>query len=217
MDPFDIFLPLHIVAGTAALLTGTVNILRKKGDPLHQRVGRIFFISMMLVGASALLLSVLHPNAFLFIVGVFTIYLVGTAKRYLSLKDLAHGQKPGAIDLSLTIGMLVFGLAFLGYGALLLWQGGAFGVVLLVFGSLALRMVYSDFNNFRGRTKYANTWLLVHLQRMIGGYIAAMTAFLVVNVQDTRIPGFVFWLLPTAILVPLIFRWSRHYGAPRAN
>lgn len=217
MDPFDLFLPLHIVAGTAALLTGTVNILRKKGDPLHRRVGRIFFISMMLVGASALTLSVLHPNAFLFIVGVFTIYLVGTAKRYLSLKDLAHGQKPGPVDLSLTIGMLVFSVAFLVYGALLLWQGSLFGIVLLVFGTIGSLMVKGDLNHYRGRTKYANTWLLVHLQRMVGGYIAAMTAFLVVNVQDTRIPGFVVWLLPTAILVPLIFRWSRHYGAPRAH
>ena len=217
MDLFDLFLPLHIAAGTAALIAGTVNILRKKGDPLHQRVGRIFFYSMMLVGASALLLSVLHPNAFLFIVGVFTIYLVGTAQRYLSLKGLAQGQKPGWIDLSLTLGMLAFGLAFLGYGALLLWQGGSFGVVLLVFGSLALRMVYGDLNNFRGRTKYANTWLLVHLQRMIGGYIAAMTAFLVVNVNDTRIPGFVVWLLPTAVLVPFIVRWSRQLQIPRKS
>lgn len=217
MDLFDLFLPLHIAAGTTGLLTGTVNILRKKGDPLHQRVGRIFFYSMMVVGASALLLSVLHRNAFLFIVGVFTIYLVGTAQRYLSLKGLAKGQKPGPIDLALSIGMLFFGLAFLVYGALLLWRGASFGAVLLVFGTIGSLMVKGDFNNYRGQAKYANIWLLVHLQRMLGGYIAAMTAFFVVNVNNTGVPGIVAWLLPTAVFVPFIVRWSRQLQIPRKS
>ena len=47
--------------------------------------------------------------------------------------------------------------------------------------------------------------------------IAAMTAFLVVNVNDTRIPGFVVWLLPTAVLVPFIVRWSRQLQIPRKS
>ena len=66
------------------------------------------------------------------------------------------------------------------------------GIVFIVFGSIGLKMVRSDFNNFRRRSAAANTWLLVHIQRMIAGYIAALTAFMVVNNQI--LPPVVAWL-----------------------
>jgi len=45
-------------------------------------------------------------------------------------------------------------------------------------------------------------------------YIAATTAFLVVNLPQDILPGylnFIPWLTPTVILVPLIFKWTRKY------
>jgi type IV secretory pathway component VirB8 len=45
---------------------------------------------------------------------------------------------------------------------------------------------------------------------MIGAYIASITAFLVVN--NTILPGVVAWLLPTAVLVPVLIKWSRKYA-----
>ena len=44
---------------------------------------------------------------------------------------------------------------------------------------------------------------------MMGSYIAAMTAFIVVN--NTILPEIVAWLLPTVIVTPLIIKWSRKY------
>jgi len=70
-------------------------------------------------------------------------------------------------------------------------------------------MVRSDFLNFRGNTELANTWMIVHIQRIIGAYIAALTAFLVVNNQI--LPGYVAWLLPTIIFTPVIIKYSRKY------
>jgi hypothetical protein len=49
--------------------------------------------------------------------------------------------------------------------------------------------------------------MLCHLQRMIGSFIAALTAFLVVN--NNILPGIVAWLLPTIILVPVIILLSQ--------
>jgi uncharacterized membrane protein YbaN (DUF454 family) len=48
---------------------------------------------------------------------------------------------------------------------------------------------------------------------MTGGFIAALTAFLVVNAKyfPEQIPGFVYWLLPTIIFTPLIITWSSKY------
>ena len=87
-----------------------------------------------------------------------------------------------------------------------------FGLVFIVFGYLGLSFVKTDFNHFKGKFKSKNYWLLAHLQRMIGGYIASLTAFLVVNVAYLpQVPAFVFWLLPTLIFLPLILKWSRMY------
>jgi len=85
---FTIFLVLHIIGGSVGLLTGSINLVMRKGDRKHKMVGRVFVYSMLTAGLSALILSVVHPNYFLFMVGVFTIYMVGTGNRYIYLRML---------------------------------------------------------------------------------------------------------------------------------
>jgi hypothetical protein len=84
-----------------------------------------------------------------------------------------------------------------------------FGVVFMVFGAGALFFVYQDVQHFRGKAKIKNYYLTTHLQRMIGSYIAALTAFLVVN--NTILPGVLAWLLPSMVLVPVIIRTTIRY------
>ena len=214
---FKIFLVIHIIAGTIGLLSGTINIIAKKGDKRHRLIGKFFLYAMLTVGLSAFVLSTMHENYFLFIVGVFTFYMAATGDRYLSLKGLNSGQKPKQIDWLLTIAMLLFGLAFIVFGIYHLTRSNTFGIVFMVFGFIGLSMVAADIKNYKGRSEIANYWLTAHLQRMIGAYIAALTAFLVVNSKHFNdiVPGYVIWLLPTVILVPLIVKWSREYERVR--
>lgn len=211
---FSFFLIIHIVAGTFGLLSGTINIIRKKGDKLHKLIGKLFLYSMLTVGLSAFMLSVMHPNYFLFIVGVFTFYLAATGNRYLSLKGLGSTQKPKLIDWILTLSMLIFGFAFVLFGIYHLIRSNTLGIVFVFFGLIGLNMVRRDIKNYQGKIKIPNFWLMAHLQRMMGAYIAALTAFLVVNGNyiNLPLPGFLMWLLPSIILVPLIFRWSKKYN-----
>jgi uncharacterized membrane protein len=210
---FTIFLVLHIIGGSVGLFTGTVNLVRGKGDKNHKLVGKIFSYSMLTAGISSFILSILHPNYFLFIVGVFTVYLVSTGHRYLYLKMLGSNEKPKSIDWVITMAMLMASLLFIGLGIRHLLAGNNFGIVFIVFGALGARLVKTDFDNYRGRVKAKNYWLLAHLQRMTGAYIAAITAFLVVNAKysPVELPSFIFWLLPTAILTPLIIAWTRKH------
>lgn len=212
---FKVLLILHIVTGTIGLLSGTVNMIAKKGGKNHRLFGKLFLYGMLTVSFSAFVLSVIHPNYFLFIVGVFTLYMVGSGTRYLHLKNLGKNQNVGLIDWSLTYFMLVFGMLFILFGIYHLLHKNTFGVVFIVFGSIGLRMVQSDFNNFKGRSKDSNTWLLVHIQRIIGTYISALTAFLVVN--NTILPSIVAWLLPSVIITPLIFKWVKKYKVSKAD
>lgn len=204
---FKILLIIHIIAGTIGLFTGTINIIRKKGDKPHILVGKFFFWGMMVNAVAGFVMSIMHNNIFLLIIAVFSFYLTATGQRFLFLKRLDKDQKPETIDWIITCTMLVFALCFIVYGALLILSQKSFGTVLLVFGLISILMVRKDIRMYRKKIKFKNYWLLIHIQRMIAAYIAALTAFLVVN--NTYLPSIVAWLLPGVILTPLIFYWSR--------
>ena len=206
---FTILLIIHIIAGSIGLLTGTINIIKKKGDNAHKSVGKFFFYSMLINGFAGFIMSLIHRNDFLLIVAVFSIYMVATGQRFLSLKQLNKEQKPKAIDWILTYTMLVFAFLFITYGSYLLINKVNFGIVLLVFGVVSCLMAIKDIKVYKGNIKEKNYWLLLHIQRMVGSYIAALTAFIVVN--NHFLPGIVGWLLPTVIFTPLIFKWTKQY------
>lgn len=211
---YSIILFIHILAGSIGLLSGTFTLVRKKGNLLHKKTGKVFFYSMLIVSLSAFILSYLHPNYFLFIVGVFTLYMNTTGVRYLQLKNFT--QKTTIIDWFLSSFMLIFGLIFLVFGSILIVKGSLFGIVFILFGGIALRFVYFDFKNYAGKSKVKRAGEMGHIQRMIGTYIASLTAFLVVNLTSDLIPAnltFIPWILPTVILTPLIVTWTKKYKA----
>lgn len=211
---FKILLVIHIIAGSIGLFTGTINIIRKKGDKPHVLVGKFFFYAMIINAIAGFIMSILHDNLFLLIIAVFSFYMAVTGQRFLYLKKLDKGQKPKTIDWAVTITMICFAIFFIIYGIALLVNHNNFGIVLLVFGFISIQMARKDIATYRGRVKYKNYWLLIHIQRMIGAYIAALTAFLVVN--NTYLPGIVAWLLPSVILTPLIFYWSKKKAIRKA-
>lgn len=208
---FKSLLLVHVVAGSIGLLTGTFILFRPKGDKWHQLIGKFFAYGMLLSALVSLIMSSIHYNLFLFIVGVFTIYLVGTGLRYMKLKNLQKGQKPKPIDWLLFGLMFLFSVLFLFYGSFLIVKANNFGWVLISFGSISSLMLKADWQTFKGiKIKHKNYWLLLHLQRMTGAYIASLTAFIVVN--NHYLPNVLAWLLPTIVVTPLIVIWSRKYS-----
>lgn len=208
MNIYTIFLALHIAGGTIGLSSGSLVLALKKGSARHVKMGTIYFWSMLTAALTSFILAVMHPNYFLFIVGVFSAYLVLTGKQYISMRNLSS---PNRVAWLVTIGMLIFSLLFIGLGIYLLNHNNTFGMVPIVFGFISLLMVFQDYRNYTGKAAIRNFWLTTHLQRMTGGYIASATAFLVVN--NSFMPEVVAWLLPTVILTPLIFYWTGKYRA----
>jgi hypothetical protein len=206
MNLFNTLLVFHIAGGSIGLLTGSIVMMLKKGDKNHVRLGNIYFYSLLLSAIVSFPMSYLHSNWFLFIVGVFTSYMLLTGKSYLDKRTSAEVK---VTDWILAGTMLLFGLGFLGIGLLNVFKGVYFGIVLIVFGGISLSFVLHDWANFTGRARVKNFWLTTHLQRMIGSYIASATAFIVVN--NHVIPGVIAWLLPTIVLTPLIGIWTKKY------
>jgi len=216
MDIFyKIALALHISGGAVGLIVGSVIIILSKADKRHKRLGKVFNYGMLTAGFSAVLLSIIHPNLFLMMVAVMTIFSVISGNRYLKLKKLNKGQQPKWIDWANIICLTIAAVGFIVVGVQQVMGESNFGIVYLVFGFGSLNAVRVDFLNFNGKAQANKYWLLLHLQRMMGAYIAAFTAFVVVNAHHVplTIPGFVYWLLPTVIFTPLIINWSRKVKA----
>lgn len=209
MDIFKFFLAIHIAAGTLGLLAGTYIMIAKKGDKRHKLIGRIFSICMLGAGFCSFVLATIHRNDFLFAVGVFTIFLAGTGWRYLYLKNIENGQRPKIIDWSLMIFMILGCVVFLILGTRNILDKEYFGIIILLFAWRGISFVIKDYKIYKGEITVKNYWLVFHLQRMSAAYIASLTAFAVVNAPDRL--SFLPWLLPSAIVVPLIIKWSRKY------
>lgn len=211
---FKIILVIHIITGSIGLFTGTINIIRKKGDEPHRLIGQFFVYGMLINAVAGFIMSILHENLFLLIIAVFSFYMTATGQRILFLKRLDKWQSPKLIDWIVTFTMMFFGTLFIIYGVYLKIVDVNLGTVLIVFGTISILMTRKDIMLYKGVTTVKNYWLLIHIQRMIGAYIASLTAFLVVN--NTYLPPMLAWLLPTIILVPLIFYWSKKKAIPKS-
>jgi hypothetical protein len=212
MNIFSILLGIHIVGGGTSLLLGLYILIAKKGTQRHKKAGIVYYTTMLTTALVAMPMCYLHPNYFLFIISVFTAYMLLTGKRYLMHKTL---NSITVYDWSLTVIMALFGSAFIVFGLINLSKGETFGIVFLVFGLISLLFVRQDWINFKGQSTIRNFFLTTHIQRMMGSYIASVTAFLVVN-NEILPPVFV-WLLPTVVIAPLITIWTRKYMVQKVN
>ena len=70
---------LHILAGTAGLLSGTAALCLRKGSRRHALAGRIFVISMLAMAVGAIYLAIVKHQPNNIGGGLLTFYLIGTA------------------------------------------------------------------------------------------------------------------------------------------
>jgi hypothetical protein len=200
---YKLLLWLHIIFGSISLISGTLNICMKKGGKTHRLVGKLFIWSMIVSGILAIIMTLLHPNLFLFFIAVFSLYLSSVGYLYIRQPFLSKTLK------AISVTMLIAGIAFVIYGLLALSKS-SFGIVPVVFGTIGIILSIQDIKahqlDYKGR-------LVMHLQRVTAAYISTTTAFLVVNLKlPESIPNFIPWLLPTIIITPFIVRWSRQYS-----
>lgn len=71
-----------------------------KGKKLHKALGTLFVFGMMTAEISSLTLANIHPNTFLFMIGIFTLYMTGTGFRFIKSKL----SNPAPVDRILKLG-----------------------------------------------------------------------------------------------------------------
>ncbi|PON17889.1 hypothetical protein C2W62_10780 [Candidatus Entotheonella serta] len=209
---FNTLLILHIAAGFTALITALVAIFSKVIDVAHKwhvYSGQIYFWAMFVIFVTAIPMSILQPNLFLFLIAIFSFYFALTGWR--TAKN--RRGTPQIIDWAKAVIMSATGLIMMLYGTYMLIHGSLNGVILIVFGLLGTTSGYRDLKTLlagglRGKARIAE-----HLSSMMGATIATLTAFLNNNIRIE--PEIIVWLGPTVLITPLIFWWNRQLRAGR--
>lgn len=198
----------HVTAGIISLITAPVSMAVAKGGTAHRVAGKIFFWSMFYIVISALVLGTYHWKPFLLMVSVLSFYLVYSGYRALYQKQLHLGKGVAWYDWAVAVACGLFMLAFLIWSIDLMTKGG--NVILLIFFSLGgLYSIFTEVKAYLKKPDVKHRWLFNHIGRMVGGFIASVTAFST-NVL-TFLPGLAQWLWPTLIGTPLIIYWIRTY------
>lgn len=198
----QILIYFHATFGGIALLTGFISMIAKKGNTVHKKFGLVFFYSMMLSGMTAMLVAVLpnHESPFLFAVGIFSLYFVMTGKRALNFKSENPNLKP---DTAIAIIMIISGVLMI---LLPMIISKSVNIILVAFATVGITFSVKDLILYKNPERLRKGWLKLHLGKMIGGYISATTAFVVVNSFFTSIYG---WFIPGIIGGFVIVYWIR--------
>jgi uncharacterized membrane protein len=172
---------VHIAAGLLCLVVGPAAMLaRPKGGGKHRLAGRAFMILMGVLAATAFSLLVFRWNPFFFALAVLSFYLAFSGWRVLRRKrpdrDPEQRAKPldwGAAGATVGVGIV----------SIVWWRRGVFGndaaIVLSMLG-FAVGAAGFDLYRFANPTALSRRpgfWLIEHLTRLSGAYIACACAF----------------------------------------
>jgi uncharacterized membrane protein len=195
------FIFTHVALGGLAFLVGGVTLFSKKGSPLHKLTGKIFYISMVVSVAMALVVSMLpnHVSPTLFHIGVLTLYFLLGGKRSIAFKNPNHSL---LIDKLLAYTVVIASLVIISYSVVM---DGNLNPLRTVFGTIGIAFGVFDLLLFRQPKNIKKKWLTLHLSKMLGGYTAAVTAFFV---AQNILSGYFNWFVPTVIGLGYIFFWA---------
>ena len=206
----------HVGAGITALIFAPVAMLTQKGGAVHRRWGRVYFWAMFVIFISALALLVVRPNIFLFIISILSFYGAFSGVRSLRRK---HPERAAPLDWGAATIALSAGVGFIVWGALPLAgltvseTPTAFSILGIAFGFFLGKDALNDLKSFRRPSPDPMWWWTYHLERMVGSYLAAVTAFMVQNVGP-RLPeelAWTVWVAPGLLGGIGIGFWVRHY------
>jgi len=219
MSTTMVLLPVHIIAGATAIITGFVALLARKGADRHRRTGMVFVFAMLTMAGSGAVMAALQPNRGNVMGGLLTFYMVSTAilttrRTFDRIKWLDGGAL--LLGLLTTTAGLMFGL-----GALRSATGTLDGYpppLYFVFGGVAFLASIGDvrmfFQGVPGKRR-----IVRHLWRMcLAMFIATASFFLgQAKVMPEALRIVPMLAIPVLVVVVVMFYWLARvwFGRPR--
>ncbi len=174
----------HIITGGIAILFGVLTLFAtNKGSAQHIRLGVAFWLAMMAMAFSGILVAVLNTRAVFIFIGILSLYLIHTGR-------LALTRKGGVANRQTTVWLIVNCLCFiacigLGIQSIRLDQPLLGADYPLYFGVSfdALLFIILDWRLMASGSATGKRRIIDHLWRMIGALFFAQFALLVANPQ----------------------------------
>lgn len=203
---------LHIACGLGCLVAGPWAMLaRPKGGALHRLAGRLWIVLMSALAGTAAFLLCFRWSAFFFALSVLSFYLAFSGWRVLKRKrpHLNPAERAKPVDYLAALAAIATGIA-----SVLFWQRGIFGNgAAIVLGTLGFAVVTACYDLWRFRfpsqIQLPGTYLIEHLAKQGGAYIAVASAFS--GTVLTVLPIAVAQTWPAFVGVPLILVVSNRY------
>lgn len=204
-------LVLHVAGGIVGLLSGTVAMLYPKGSQEHRTAGKVFVVSMLIMGACATYLAVLKHQMNNVFGGILTFYLISPAWRAGRKTD----QRPGIFDwgallLALALGTSLWTLGVRIMKGLSEQQSGVPIGMYFFMGTIPLLAAAGDIRMLVRGGISGRPRIVRHLWRMCFGLFIATGSFFLG--QQQVFPEAIrkqYILAPLAILpLPLLIYWS---------
>jgi hypothetical protein len=207
----------HIAGGFLGLVIAPVAMWAYKYGRAHRTAGYAYVAAMLLAVSTSLVLAYVRSSLFLFLIGLFS--------GYLSISGLSTVRRRGARGTWFDWGLLgVFGvtgaaMVTVGLGVGFRASGDGTGMVLLVFGSLAVVIAARD-GRLLPRVVGPSEWVPKHLSAMCASYLASVSAFSATQLVFLHSTAARF-LWPTAVGVPLVvwasIKWKRKLSRLRTD
>ena len=198
-------LPIHIIAGSIAIVAGFISVFSVKGLKLHRKSGIVFVYSMIVLSLTGAVIAVIKEQPPSIVGGLLAFYLVITALLTVRARDQSlHLIDAAAAVLAIAIGLFSIKL---GLDGLKSGGGNMSGVpsaMLFLFATVALLGALGDIRVMiaggpRGAARIAR-----HLWRMCFALFIASGSFFLGQAKVIPKPIRIFPLLAIPALLPLV-------------
>ncbi len=206
-ETVKILIYIHAFFGGLGLITGLGSIIVTKGSIAHKSMGNLFSIGMITSSFISMPIAWMpnHENVFLFLIGLFTVYMVVSGKQILTFKS-SNKLSANSIDKVISGSMFIISAIMILIGVFGLIKGNVVYTLFVFFGILGLFLTIKDFIFYKNLTRRKNAWLINHIGKMLGAFIASVTAFVVAGLGFESIMA---WIIPSVIGTAYIIYWKK--------
>ena len=203
-------LPIHIIAGSIAIIAGFISAFSVKGLKLHRKTGIVFVYSMVVLALSGAAIATLKHQPPNIIGGSLAFYMVVTAFLTVRPRDeWSRWVDIGVLVIGITVGAAAIKIGLEALHSPTGTMNGVPSFMMLLFGGVALlaalgdvRMIWAD--GLQGAQRIAR-----HLWRMCFSLFIASGSFFLGQAKVIPKPIRIVPLLAIPAMLPLVllFYW----------
>src|SRR5262245_35346459 len=181
----QVALRVHVLTGILALVYGFGAMFCTKRSTPHRRLGKLYVWLMAIVAVTSGALAASIASAFLLSLTLFIFYLALSGYGAVLRRAPKRSRATKALEWCAALVGLASGASLL----LIAWRSSVGNrtdqaAITFVFGSIAMVLGIWDGHQLVGRRRHADLWWLAHMGKMLGSYISAVTAVVVIQAQS---------------------------------